>query len=72
MGKAKHIAFIMYQICLFRFGSLLISLTHTPRACEDTENRPINQMFAWESNRLFVAEECLFYTVFLLLPPEGT
>lgn len=70
MGKAKYIAFMMYQICLARFGSY--TFLHTPRACRDTENRPINQIFAWESNRFFVAEECLFYTVFLLLPPEGT
>ncbi len=38
MGKAKHIAFIMYQICLFRFGSYTYfanththTHTHTPR-----------------------------------------
>lgn len=71
MSKAKHIAFIMYQICLFRFGSYTY-FAHTPCACQGTENRPINQIFSWESNRLFVAEECLFYTVFFLLPPEGT
>lgn len=32
MGKAKHIAFIMYQICLFRFGSYTyFAHTHTSR-----------------------------------------